>query len=102
MKKRLLLLMFTVAILFGAVNVLGQGTTTSGINGIVTDTVGVPIPGATVLAVHLPSGTQYGTVTSETGQYALPYVKSGGPYKITISFLGYKTQVIEDVSLALG
>jgi hypothetical protein len=102
MKKRILLLMFTSVMLLSVVNILGQGSTTSGLNGTVTDASNQPIPGANVVAVHVPSGTQYGTITSDVGTFTLPYMRSGGPYKITVTFLGYKTQVMEDVTLALG
>lgn len=45
--------------------------TTSGMNGTVVDQNGQPLVGATVIAVHTPSGTQYGAVTDKNGNYNL-------------------------------
>jgi hypothetical protein len=75
--------------------------TTSEILGTVTDTNG-GLAGATVVAVHTPSGTKYGTTTRADGRYNLPNVKIGGPYTITVSFIGYKTSEEGDVMLSLG
>ncbi len=79
-----------------------QGVTTSSMNGIVTDLNGEGLIGATVTAVHLPSGSTAGTVTNIEGRYALANLRVGGPYRITVSYLGYEEQVFEDVFLQLG
>ena len=57
--KQLLLVaafLMSTAIAFGQV-------TTSGMNGKVTGSNGESLPGATVVAVHTPSGSRYGTTT---------------------------------------
>lgn len=83
-------------------NVFAQGVTTAAMNGIVVDSNGDPLPGANLLAVHTPSGTEYGTTTRVDGKYNLNGLRTGGPYKITVSFVGYKSQVFEGQTLQLG
>lgn len=83
-------------------NVLAQGVTTAAMNGVVLDSKGDPLPGANILAVHTPSGTQYGTTSRVDGKYNLNGLRTGGPYKITVSFVGYKPQNYEGQMLQLG
>ena len=66
-----------------------QGVTTAAINGTVVDDAGLGLPGASVLAVHGPSGTQYGVSTRADGQYNLRNLRVGGPYTVTVSFVGF-------------
>lgn len=72
--KKLLLSMLS---LFVAAAVSAQ-VTTSGLNGTITDQQGQPLVGATVIAVHTPSGTQYGTVSDTNGRYNLQGLRPGG------------------------
>lgn len=61
--------------------------TTSSLNGRITDTSGDPIPGATVVAVHTPSGSQYYSVSNEEGRYFINGMRAGGPYTVESVFL---------------
>jgi len=81
---------------------LAQGVTTSSMNGQVTDENGEPLIGANVVAIHQPTGTQYGNATNEKGIFRIPYMRVGGPYKIVVSYTGYERFEKEDVYLSLG
>lgn len=77
--------------------------TTSGLNGKVTlKATGEEVLGATVQAVHTPSGTKYNAITNSNGLYAIQGMRAGGPYEITISYIGAQTTVIKDVRLQLA
>lgn len=75
--------------------------TTSGLNGTIKDNT-QGLPGATVKATHLPSGTIYGTTTQPDGRYTIPNMRAGGPYRVEVSFIGYAPQTFNDVQLKLG
>lgn len=76
--------------------------TTSSLNGKITDANGAAIPGAAVVAVHTPSGTQYYAVANAEGRYTINGMRSGGPYKVEVSCLGYQTVTFTDVTLQLA
>ena len=81
---------------------MAQGVTTSSMNGKVTDANGEVLPGATVIAVHTPSGTRYGNVTDLQGFFRIPNMRVGGPYKVTITFVGFASYEKNDLYLSLG
>lgn len=85
-----------------ATSVFAQGVTTAAINGTVTDKDGNPLLGANVVAVHKPSGTIYGTSTRTNGEYTLPNLRVGGPYTLTVTFVGYQKQEVTDITLQLS
>ncbi|MCR4847308.1 MAG: TonB-dependent receptor [Bacteroidales bacterium] len=75
--------------------------TTSSMSGKIVDDRG-PLPGATVIATHIPSGTAYGTTTNSEGRYSMQGMRVGGPYRIEVRFVGYTPAKKENVSLKLG
>ncbi|ULQ57064.1 carboxypeptidase regulatory-like domain-containing protein [Flavihumibacter rivuli] len=76
---------------------------TSGtIIGFITDNNGKGLAGASIEAVHEPSGTRYRTLTTSDGKFNLPSIRIGGPYKVTISYVGYNTQTLSDITVQLG
>jgi hypothetical protein len=102
MRKHLLLLLLVTCIsFFFSKNANAQGVTTASINGIVTDSKG-PIPGATIIVTHIPTGTVYSTGSRTDGRFNLPNLRVGGPYTIKISFVGYVDFVEENITLSIG
>ena len=110
MRKNLLL---TLALLLSAtIGLMAQGITSASISGKVsgagTTTAERKIdseealPGANVVATHVPSGTEYGASTRADGRYTLNGLRIGGPYTIKASFVGYKDNVKENIFLELG
>jgi len=98
MKTRILLL-FSILTLFFATT--EAQVTTSGINGKVKDAKGI-IPGATIVMVHVPTGTVSKVSSNENGFYRIGNLNPGGPYKITVSYVGYSPLVKENLYLTLG
>lgn len=92
----------TLLLVFLTVTVVFTQVTTSGISGTVSTDSGEKLPGAEVIAVHVPSGTQYGTVTNNEGRYSIQGMRPGGPYKVEVSFLGYSKGTFTDITLFLG
>jgi len=98
--RRFSLLLLLAVLCFGA-NVFSQETT-SEIHGTVTDNNGAPLSGATVIALHTPSGTRYATTTRKDGRFNLPNLRVGGPYTITVTYVGFVKSEQENVNLLLG
>lgn len=76
--------------------------TTSSANGKIVDSKGEPLPGATVQFQYVPTNTNFGVATNADGRFVLVNLPPGGPYTVTISFIGYQTETRNDVSLKLG
>jgi hypothetical protein len=98
MQKRLFLLVVTLLTL--SLSAVAQ-VTTSGINGIVTAN-NEEVIGATVSAKHVPSGAIYRAVTNVNGRYTITGMRSGGPYEVEVSYIGYQTKKFTEIQLALG
>lgn len=94
-----ILILLAVALGYG--ETIGQ-VTTSSIQGQVVDAQGEALPGANIVALHEPSGTRYGAVSNLEGRFNIANMRIGGPYTITISFIGYQSSTISGVVLNLG
>jgi hypothetical protein len=95
-------LLFMIIIALAIVQISHAQVTTSSMSGVITAQNGQPLEGATVSAVHVPSGTQYSTVSRKGGTFALPNMRVGGPYTVTVSYVGYQAFSVTDIFLELG
>ncbi len=99
---RTLALLASCALLWPIGHAYAQGVTTGAITGVVTDPQGLPVPGASVVAVHEPSGTRYEASTRTDGSFSLPGMRVGGPYTVTVTVSGFQPHVTKGVVLTLG
>ncbi len=101
MQKRLF---FLVAMLLTLSLTAMAQITTSSMAGKVTldDENGEEVIGATVIAVHEPSGTRYTAVTNTTGRFSINGMRTGGPYEVTVSYIGFQPKTIKGVVLQLA
>ncbi len=100
MKKAIKLLVVSLASLFLAAPVFAQ-VTTSSMSGKITDDLG-PVVGAAVVAVHQPTGSEFYAITDPNGRYVINSITAGGPYKVTVSCLGYHDFVFTGIEVALS
>lgn len=92
-----------VVALFAFAFVAKAQVTTSSLNGTVLDAASKEeLIGASVVARHLPTGTTYGAATNAKGNYVIQGLRPGGPYTIEVSYIGYRTTTISNVTLSLG
>ena len=98
LKRMRSFLVLVMLLLIASVN---AQVTTSSIAGKVT-AQNEPIIGATVMAVHEASGTRYGAITNIDGRFTMQGMRAGGPYKVEVSYVGYKTAIFNKISLQLG
>ena len=98
MQKRLHLL---VALLAFMVSTAMAQITTSGVKGLIKAN-GEDVIGATITVTHVPTGAVYRSVTNSVGRFTIQGMRAGGPYTVEISYIGYKTKEIKNVTLKLG
>jgi hypothetical protein len=102
--KRILsntLLLLVLALLAGH-HGWAQGTTTSSMTGIITDQKGEALPGATIIAIHTPTNTQYAGPTNAQGRFNIQNMRVGGPYTVRITFVGFQDVTRNNVALTVG
>ena len=101
MKQAIKSLLLSFAAMLFVVSAAAQ-VTTSTLNGKVSDQQGEGVPGATVVAVHTPSGTQYYAVANAEGRFFINGMRAGGPYTVEVSCLGYNNVTYTDITLQLA
>ncbi|MGI4899059.1 MAG: carboxypeptidase regulatory-like domain-containing protein, partial [Janthinobacterium lividum] len=99
--KKIYLFIFSCCLILSAGKINAQ-ITSAQISGKVSDSKGVTLPGVSVVAVNTGTGTRYGTATNADGRYTLPNINAGGPYTITLTYIGFKTIERTGVTLSLG
>ena len=103
MKDRFMRLLLVIAMLAAtSAPAFAQGASgSSSISGVVVDTAGGAIPGASVVVASDATGTRFEAMTNTTGAFAVPALPVG-TYKVTVSLQGFKTSVVTDVRVQLG
>ena len=79
-----------------------QGSTTAAMSGLITDKAGEGLPGATIIAVHTPTNTQYAAPTNDEGRFNIQNMRVGGPYTVRVTFVGFQDITRENIFLTLG
>ncbi|MDD4748183.1 MAG: carboxypeptidase-like regulatory domain-containing protein, partial [Salinivirgaceae bacterium] len=103
MNRNLLSVLFVGFLLFSMNPQLrAQGITTSGFQGTVMTMLSEPIADANIVLVHIPSGTVYGSTTRSDGRFNLPNIRTGGPYRVAITHIGYEPDLTENLTFKLG
>ena len=102
MKKSFKAMLLSLAAMFLAVSAYAQVTTASMSGKVTLVSSGETAIGATVIAVHEPSGTQYASVSNIDGRFNIQGMRVGGPYRVTVSYIGYATRTFSGIQLALG
>ncbi|MBD8488598.1 TonB-dependent receptor [Echinicola sp. CAU 1574] len=102
MRQLLLKKLFILTVLLFGAGILHAQVTTSSIQGSVKDAQGEALIGATVKAIHVPSGSMYGAVTNVDGRFNLPNMRVGGPYTVEVSYIGFQAHQLNNISLSLG
>jgi hypothetical protein len=80
----------------------GQGATTSAMSGTITDAQGQVLPGATVIAIHTPTNTQYVAPTNADGRFNIQNMRVGGPYTVKVTFVGFQDFNRTGINLTLA
>lgn len=101
MKKGILFLSAFLVVMLLSMTTIAQ-VTSSALTGSVTSATGQDLAGATIKALHLPSGTLYQTVAQRGGSFAISGMRPGGPYKVEIGFVGQKPVTFDNIFLELG
>jgi hypothetical protein len=82
--------------------IFAQAVTTSAITGRVTTTAGEPLSNIQIVVINVATGTQQGVLSRADGRYNFPGLRPGGPYRVEARGIGYSTESVEDLFLALG
>jgi hypothetical protein len=94
-------LFFAVASALALPRPASAQVTSGSISGVVIDESGAVLPGATVEAIHEPTGTRYSATAGADGRFVILNVRVG-PYTLTTSMTGFKAQKKSSVAVALG
>ena len=92
-----------LALFIGSLNISSYAqVTTATLSGSVTDEAGKPLNGATVKIIFANAGINKTAISKSNGSFFVPNLRVGGPYKVTVSFTGFKQKSEDDVVLELG
>ena len=76
--------------------------TTGRLEGKITDSNNQPVETATIIVTDVDTNFKYGSISQASGYYLVNNLPPGKSYTIEVSFLGYKTQILPQVTINLG
>ena len=100
MQKRLFI--SVILLLTTVLGAVAQVTTSSMAGKVTVENGDEAVIGATIQAVHEPSGTRYTAVTNVNGLFTIQGMRTGGPYDVTVSYIGLETKTLKGITLQLG
>jgi hypothetical protein len=74
---------------------------TAPLSGVVKDSAGGVVPGATVVVKNVATGQTFEATSNTSGGYSIAGLQAG-QYTVTVSLSGFKTAVANDVRIAVG
>lgn len=101
MRGRLLALLATLGVVFGTVPAAAQAPT-GDIVGRVVDSSGAVLPGVVVTATGGALIQPLAATTGDTGTYLFPGLQPGNTYVVKFELTGFRTVVVERVTVAVG
>ncbi len=94
-----ILLLLLVLLSFGSVY---AQETTGALEGKITLSDNSPIALATIVVTDTETNSKFGAISQASGYYIVNSIPPGTAYKVEISYIGYTTEVIENIAINLG
>lgn len=91
-----------IASLFFFTPSVNAQVTTSQLTGKVVSAKGESLPGVTIIIVNTATGAKAGATTNADGRYIITNLNPGGPYNLSVTYVGYQKQDRPDLNLTLG
>jgi hypothetical protein len=85
-------------VVFTSAGASAQGSFFTSLSGVVVDSSGAVIPGADVKVKNTGTGSETTVVSGSDGGFTIPSL-TGGTYSVTVSLMGFKTAVLNSVTL---
>src|SRR5829696_8403104 len=92
------LLAVALVVCVSSVSAFAQGSGTTSLSGVVTDSGGGVIPGATVVVKNTATGVTFEAITTSAGSFNVPALDPG-TYSATVSLSGFKTAVVNNIRI---
>lgn len=100
MRRNVIVLLMAVALLAASSMAFAQ-VEQGAISGTVVDKSGAVVPGATVVATHVDTKVSRDTVSNESGNFRLPYLRAG-VYNVSAELMGFTSARVERVVVSVG
>lgn len=101
MYRRFRFILFSTSILL-LLTAISFGQTTGGLEGIIKDSAGAAIVGASVKITNTETGQSRETVTNSDGFYKVTSLQPGSAYQVEVSAPNFETKIVKEVAVRLS